>query len=202
MIADGQQAPASSRAWTPAASRPSATTGSATTTDGSAASGRAAQRGDGAGGGRGVQEVVAVDPLPGEARRTGRPAPTVRESRVTLPVTTASAGPVEVAVHQRGHLGQRQSDHAGVPWAASDLAQDLAVVERVHGARHLLAGLVSLAGDQQRVAGAGQRDRGGDRRPPAADSSTSARRSSGTSRRRRAWPPGWRRGPRSAGCRR
>ena len=105
---------------------------------------------------------------------------------MTVPVTTASAGTGQLAVDQLGHLGQGQRDHAGVPSRSrEDLAQHVAVVEGVHGAGDLLAGLVPLAGDEQRVAGPGQRDGGGQgarggRRPRAPRRA----RSSGTS-----WTP-------------
>ena len=52
--------------------------------------------------------------------------------------------------------------------AGQQLAHHVPVVEGVHHPRHLLTGLVSLAGDDHDVAGPGQPQRGLDGRPPVA----------------------------------
>ena len=124
---------------------------------------------------------------------------------MTAPVTVGVGRTGQRAAGELGDLGERQRDHAGAPSGSrpEDLAQHRAVVEGVHGARDLLAGLVALAGDEHGVARAGQADGRGDRGAPVADlEHLGAVGRRDVARRRPAWRRGWRRGPRSAGCRR
>ena len=201
VIASVCSPPATSRACTPAASRPSASTGSATTTHGSASSGRVVSAATAPAAAAAARKSCPSTRSPGTATNRS-PAATVRESRVTAPVT---AGRRCRSARRRSARPPRPGSARScvAPQRGQHLAQDGAVVERVHGARDLLAGLVALAGDQQGVAGGGQRDRGGQGVAAAGD--LDAPRPGGRRGRRPprpASPRGWRPGPRSAGCRR
>ena len=132
------------------------------------------------------------------------PAATVRESRVTAPVTAASAGAGQLAAGQLGHLGQasarscrrsrsaartsrrtaRSSKGCTVPATSWPVSWPLPATSRVSpGPASATAAAMRVApvADLEHLGAVGRRGR----RP-----------------RRPASPRGWRRGPRSAGCRR
>ena len=157
--------------------------GRRTTTHGSAPSGRVAR--------------AATAPAAAAAPRKSCPS---TRSPATATNRSPAATVAGVEGHRAGHRRRRRgrsSDRrpaerrpilgAGVDAAimrarrpgsapGEHLAQHRAVVERVHGAGDLLAGLVALAGDQQGVARAGQaRRRRPGRRAGRRTSSTSAR---------------------------
>ena len=143
------------------------------------------ERGDGAGRGGGGQEVVRRRPAPPATATNRSPAATVRESRVTAPVTTR-VGRRRSARRRsaRADLGQGQRDHARRPQRRPRTSRSTARSSKgCTVPRDLLAGLVALAGDQQGVARAGQarrrrRARRAGRRPraprPGRPSGTSA----------------------------
>ena len=70
-------------------------------------------RRDGAGGRGGAAGSRAPSARSPATATNSAPSATVRESRVTAPVTVASAGPVSVAAGELGDLGERERDHAG-----------------------------------------------------------------------------------------
>ena len=193
----------SAGACTPAASRPSAATGSATTTQGSASSGRVASAATAPAAAAAPRKSCAVDPLAGE-----------RDEQVAGGHGAGVDG--DRAGHDRGRRRRRQlaADQRATsarvspimrppPAPSATSRRTVAVVERVHRAGDLLAGLVALAGDEHGVAGPGEADGGGDGRPPVADLEHLGPVGRGhVGRRRPAWRRGSRRGPRSAGCRR
>ena len=96
---------------------------------------------------------------PGSGARLSRKAgPSTHQPRV---------GVDHPAADDLGDLGQGQRDHRTHLRSAG--AQLVAVVEGVHHAPDLLAGLVALAGDHHGVAGSGQRHDLADRRAAVAD---------------------------------
>ena len=113
-------------------------------------------------------------------RRTARPAPPPGCRRRPVPATsTPSASSWTVAADDLGDLRQGHRDHR----AAQLLAQHVTVVEGVHGAVHLLALLVPLAGHHHARPRGPAREtasRIAARRSPC--SCTSARSLAGTSR--------------------
>ena len=103
-------------------------------------------------------------------RRTGRPARASRLSRNAGPVTQVGRrGVHHPAADDAGDLLQGHRDHAVRSSLGQRGAELVAVVEGVHGAGDLLAGLVPLAGDHDGVAGARHLDGPPDRRTTVAD---------------------------------
>ena len=109
----------------------------------------------------------------GRRRCASRGSP--RRSRAAPAAAPVSSPPASSATSARVSAIMRAR-----PGACEDLAQHVAVVEGVHRAGDLLAGLVALAGHEQGVARAGPaRRRRPARRAGRPISSTSARRSAG-----------------------
>ena len=125
---------------------------------------------------------------PRRGRRTGRRA---RRSGCRRRRDRRRCAAVVVHGCAADHVG----DLGAASWRSSGdpschlLAQHDPVVERVHHAADLLAGLVALAGHHDGVAGAGQRDRQRDRRAGGRRPRAPRRARPGPSRRRRAPPP-------------